>query len=325
MGVVITDEWRRILQANGCFCRMLGYAPAELVGRRVDEITHPDDRDGSLQLLVRLLRREIPRFQRQKRYLRTDGSVLWARTSVSVSRRDSSGKPCHFLAMIEDITERKRAEDALRIREADVARAQAAAHLGSWRWDLVTDTVTWSEELFRIFGVDPATFLPSNDAANQLIHPEDRQLHRERVAVALTGKQIEPFELRLVRSSGEERVILASGFQAEFDAVGNPILLCGTVQDITERTLLQERRRPGYPTSPDRAGRGAFSALGTREREILQRLAEGRISKEIATQLKISVRTVDAHRRNIMLKLDLHSVADLTRYAIREGLVQLDE
>jgi DNA-binding NarL/FixJ family response regulator len=68
----------------------------------------------------------------------------------------------------------------------------------------------------------------------------------------------------------------------------------------------------------------ATTELGPREREIVQLLAEGRSSPEIARRLHISTRTVETHRRNIMKKLDLHSVADLTKYAIREGLTSLD-
>ena len=72
------------------------------------------------------------------------------------------------------------------------------------------------------------------------------------------------------------------------------------------------------------AGNTAYSALGNREREVLQLLAEGKTSKEIASRLNISPATVETHRRNIMKKLDIHSIAELTKYAIREGLTDLD-
>jgi DNA-binding NarL/FixJ family response regulator len=76
--------------------------------------------------------------------------------------------------------------------------------------------------------------------------------------------------------------------------------------------------------SPSERGTSAQTSLGPREREIVQLLAEGRTSPEIAKRLHISTRTVETHRRNIMKKLDLHSVADITKYAIREGLTSLD-
>ena len=76
-----------------------------------------------------------------------------------------------------------------------------------------------------------------------------------------------------------------------------------------------------------KASRGKTSAyrnLGTREREVLQLLAEGKTSKEIAARLNLAVKTVETHRRNISQKLDIHSIAEMTKYAIREGLTSLD-
>lgn len=75
---------------------------------------------------------------------------------------------------------------------------------------------------------------------------------------------------------------------------------------------------------PEKADAPARTSLGPREREIVQLLAEGHTSPEIARRMHISTRTVETHRRNIMKKLDLHSVAELTKFAIREGLTQLD-
>ncbi len=68
----------------------------------------------------------------------------------------------------------------------------------------------------------------------------------------------------------------------------------------------------------------AYDVLGDREREVLQLLAEGKTSKAIAKELHLSAKTVETHRRNIMRKLDLHSVAELTKYAVREGLTSLE-
>jgi DNA-binding NarL/FixJ family response regulator len=73
----------------------------------------------------------------------------------------------------------------------------------------------------------------------------------------------------------------------------------------------------------ERQGSGVFSILTPREREVLQQLAEGLSTKEIATRLSISVKTVETHRTQIMEKLDIHSIAELTKYAIREGITSL--
>lgn len=78
-----------------------------------------------------------------------------------------------------------------------------------------------------------------------------------------------------------------------------------------------------YIRRPEQSGRNAFSSLTVREREVLQLMAEGRNTKQIAMDLHVSIKTVETHRRQIMEKLDLYSVAELTKYAIREGLTTL--
>ena len=88
--------------------------------------------------------------------------------------------------------------------------------------------------------------------------------------------------------------------------------------DITQMVVDAQVR------APSQRGPSAQTSLGPREREIVQLLAEGHTSPEIAKRLHISTRTVETHRRNIMKKLDLHSVADITKYAIREGLTSLE-
>jgi DNA-binding NarL/FixJ family response regulator len=88
--------------------------------------------------------------------------------------------------------------------------------------------------------------------------------------------------------------------------------------DITQMVVDAQVR------APSQRGTSAQTSLGPREREIVQLLAEGHTSPQIARQLHISTRTVETHRHNIMKKLDLHSVADITKYAIREGLTSLD-
>jgi len=143
----------------------------------------------------------------------------------------------------QDITARKRAEEMLRSREADLARAQAVAHLGSWRWDLVLETVSWSDELYRIFGLDPATSLPSNEAVRELIHPDDRDGYASHLAMALAGTPIASFESRIVRPDGAERVVLASGFDIEREAGGKPKALFGTILDITDQKRAEEALR----------------------------------------------------------------------------------
>ncbi len=131
-----------------------------------------------------------------------------------------------------DITERKRVEDALRDREAMLARTEAIAHIGSWEWDRATDTVTWSDEMFRLFDLDPGQGAPSFPEQEQLYHPEDwLALNRLTVTARREGTSYE-IELRILLPGGGTRICLARG-HAEKDSVGSTARLFGSLQDIT--------------------------------------------------------------------------------------------
>ncbi|MFB3910397.1 MAG: PAS domain S-box protein [Candidatus Eisenbacteria bacterium] len=221
-----------ILDVNAAYEKNVGIRREQIVGKRVTEAF-----PGVSQDLI----------DRHNLVAVTGQSAQWEELVPTLGTWFDVHVYCpargYFIAISHDITERKRAEAEMRARERDLARSQAAAHLGSWRWDLRTDAVTWSDELFRIFGVDPAAFVPSNDAARAMIHPDDRDRHTRAVALALGGQTVGPFESRVIRPSGEERVVLASGFDVDSDETGTPVTLFGTIIDITERKRAEDELR----------------------------------------------------------------------------------
>jgi len=109
IGIVSADEGLRITLANRAFCAMLGYSEDELRGMHFQNVTHPGHAASDRLALQGLLRAEAPFYQTEKRYLRKDGGVVWASTTVSVIR-DAGGRFLHLLAMVEDISARKHAE-----------------------------------------------------------------------------------------------------------------------------------------------------------------------------------------------------------------------
>jgi PAS domain S-box-containing protein len=139
-----------------------------------------------------------------------------------------------------NITERKRTEELLRQSEEKLGRAEEIAHLGHWDMDLTTNKLTWSKHVFRLFGRDPATFVPSFDAFVNLIHPEDR----EQLEVLLNHTSQEKtdftFDYRVVLPDRPLRFFQARGEEIR-DGAGKLIRIFGTVQDITERKLLEEK------------------------------------------------------------------------------------
>jgi PAS domain S-box-containing protein len=116
VGIVRTDLKGRLIFANQKFCEMLGYAESKLLGKTVSELTHPDDRRENLRLFRRMVAKSLP-FELEKRYLRKDGSNLWASVSVS-PMRDPAGEAQSALAVVLDISERKKAEAGLRDAKA---------------------------------------------------------------------------------------------------------------------------------------------------------------------------------------------------------------
>jgi DNA-binding NarL/FixJ family response regulator len=153
------------------------------------------------------------------------------------------------------------------------------------------------------------------EAARRIVE----KLPRVRI-VALSMHQSERMVVEMLRAGASAYVLKMSAFDEVARAVevvtrGERYLSPAVAGVVVDRAVVS--------ASGDEAT--AFSRLTPREREVLQLLAEGKSSKEIAFDLEISARTVDVHRKNLMDKLDLDSVAELTRYAIREGLVTLDE
>ena len=107
----------------------------------------------------------------------------------ATSVRDAEHGFLGSFAMLTDITERKRAEEALRRNEAYLAEGQRLSHTGSWAWNPVTlQTLYWSEEMFRIFGLNPQEGLPTAETFWQRIHPEDLDRTRELLMKAAAGK-----------------------------------------------------------------------------------------------------------------------------------------
>src|SRR5262249_54445263 len=121
VGMAVTDLAGRFLQVNPAFCAITGYSQAELLAADFVAITHPDDRAGNLLLNRQLLAGDISSFDLEKRYVKKNGATVWVLVSVSL-RRDDQGEPTHIIALCQDITSRKRAEeerDSLLVRKRE--------------------------------------------------------------------------------------------------------------------------------------------------------------------------------------------------------------
>ncbi len=115
--VGLDGQWLRV---NGVLCEILGFSRAELLQRTFQDVTHPEELAADLTDVAQLLAGEITTYAREKRYIRRDGSFLWANLTVSLALA-ADGRPAHFISVVEDITDRKRVEAALQRSERDLA------------------------------------------------------------------------------------------------------------------------------------------------------------------------------------------------------------
>jgi PAS domain S-box-containing protein len=177
----------------------------------------------------------------EKRYRRKDDSLIWVNLHVSLVPGTGS-IPRFSLAIVEDITGRKRVEEALRQSEAELREALLAAQMGVWEWTAATDTVTWDENLYRIAGRDPKLPAPRLQEHPQIFAPESWERLKAAAENALaTGTPYE-LDLEMVRPDGSKRWLIGRG-EPRREASGHITRLRGTVQDITERKRAEEALR----------------------------------------------------------------------------------
>ncbi|OLP20144.1 hypothetical protein BST81_01540 [Leptolyngbya sp. 'hensonii'] len=202
---------------------------------------HPDDRDRVMQAVADHFAHQTPFYQEEYRVQRKDGTYIWV-LDRGQALWDEAGKPVRMAGSESDITDRKQAEAQLRQNAAHLAAAQRIANLGSWEFDLKTQEVIWSAEVFRIFGRDPELGSPTYEEVNRSIHPDDRSYHQQVVQQAIVTPQSYELEFRAVRPDGSLRHLQARG-EPILNPEGQLIRLVGTILDITDRKQAEEQLR----------------------------------------------------------------------------------
>lgn len=160
--------------------------------------------------------------------------IAWNNTYLD----DEQGHITGTLSAGEDITESRKAGEALRDSERQLSKAQAIAGLGNWSWRIADGAKVWSDQQFRIFGYEPGEIAPSYQLFIDAVHRDDRDKVIEAVNAALQDNQPYNMDFRIVRPDGEERYIAAQS-EVEQDAEGNSVMMVGTVLDITDRKAIE--------------------------------------------------------------------------------------
>jgi PAS domain S-box-containing protein len=221
------------LEVNQFLLDFLGYSRAELQRMTYRDFTHPDHLQEDEAGRQRLLAGEIPIHRMEKCYIRKDGAVVWGLLTVSLVRT-AAGEPDYLIGAVEDIGDRKRAEARLREVTALLEEAEQTAHIGAWAWDVANDTVTWTDEVFRLYALEPTAGPLTFDQFLVRVHPDDSEQMRRAVLQALRDRSTFTVEHRVVWPDGRVRTIHCQGRVVTGPTATAPRML-GSVQDITER------------------------------------------------------------------------------------------
>ncbi len=238
-GVWIHDLEGQTTYANAQMADLLRYPIAEMRAVSLFDVLDEQGQQQALQMLER--ERQGPLTEQVDcLYFRKDRSSVWCLVSRS-PLLDGNGHHIGSINLVSDITERKRVDEELRRTGDLLAEAQRAAHLGSWDWDLVNDKLTWSDEMYRIRGIQRSSVELNYQTYISGVHPDDQAMVERMVGQCVAG--VEPgfsYECRIVRPGGHVVWIHALGAVTR-DATGALRSLRGTVLDVTAYKRAEEK------------------------------------------------------------------------------------
>ncbi|MGH2690235.1 MAG: PAS domain S-box protein, partial [Actinomycetota bacterium] len=205
IGMALFNTDGEYVRVNAALCAFLGRGPEDLLGRRDQEFTHPDDRQSDIDAAWRILRGEIHTWQCEKRFVRPDGSRVWAIANLTFLR-DADGNPMTWVGQFQDITHRKRLEVDLSQREQRTRQILESAHDAFVSIDGQERVVEWNPQAESLFGWARHEVL-GTDLIGAIIPERDHEAHRRSIALLLGGDRTilgRLFEITAAHLEGRE-------------------------------------------------------------------------------------------------------------------------
>ncbi|HMU10920.1 MAG TPA: PAS domain S-box protein [Ferruginibacter sp.] len=232
---IYDNETLKFVEVNEAAIRHYGYSREEFLNMTIKDIRPAED----LALLLEDVKKIKPGSETNRgnwRHLKKNGELIIVETLAHPIDYDNRKTR---MVIVNDITEKLKAEEVIRKSEMRLKEAQAIAHISNYEVDLVTKIHTWSDEYFRIFGIRKNEATPSLDLFLSFIHPDDAESIKKKVAQIFRNYENSFFNFRFIRRDGMTRHGY-SEWKFEFDKNKNPVRLFGILQDITERKEAEE-------------------------------------------------------------------------------------
>ncbi len=225
--------------ANPAAEAISGYSRNEWQSMDLWDLLHPDFQDLARERHGARQRGEDVPARHEVKMLTKDGEERWLDyTAAGVELEGEAA----ILGTAFDITDRKRAEEALQLSEQRLSEAQRIARVGNWDWDIVAGELWWSDEVYRIFGLSREEFGDTYESFLESVHSDDRDLVRTAVDAALYERKPYSVEHLIVLPNGDQKAVHERA-EVTFDEDGRPVRMAGTVLDITERKRAEEALR----------------------------------------------------------------------------------
>ncbi len=223
-------------EVNEAMARIIGYRPADLIGKSVAAFTYPEDLDRRSEFLGDLISGRIPSGSQERRFIHRNGTIVQTLIGASV-QRDQDGAPLHFISLVQDITERKKAEEELKENLLFLRQTERIARMGGWKANIKTDELKWTEGVHHIVEV-PLDYRPSLEEGLKFYDPDSIPVIK--AALAKTLEDGSPFKIIAKVNKKSRKPMWAEVRGLQQIVEGEKAAVVGTFQDITERVLAEE-------------------------------------------------------------------------------------